>query len=165
MTSGRGAAWLARLLGVQEVPGSNPGGPTKEVKDVQTGDACLAWSGARLASNLGRPEQCMDNGTNERIVKTPGVCGGRARIVGHRVRVQDIVSFYEHQGLTPDEIVSHIPTITLADVHIALAYYFDHVQEIQEELRADRAYAEEFRQNNPSLLDVKLRQEPLKEAS
>ena len=27
-TSGRGAAWLARLLGVQEVPGSNPGGPT-----------------------------------------------------------------------------------------------------------------------------------------
>ena len=30
MTSGRGAAWLARLLGVQEVPGSNPGGPTRE---------------------------------------------------------------------------------------------------------------------------------------
>ena len=29
-TSGRGAAWLARLLGVQEVPGSNPGGPTKQ---------------------------------------------------------------------------------------------------------------------------------------
>ncbi len=28
-SSGRGAAWLARLLGVQEVPGSNPGGPTK----------------------------------------------------------------------------------------------------------------------------------------
>ena len=28
LESGRGAAWLARLLGVQEVPGSNPGGPT-----------------------------------------------------------------------------------------------------------------------------------------
>ena len=28
--SGRGAAWLARLLGVQEVPGSNPGGPTRK---------------------------------------------------------------------------------------------------------------------------------------
>ena len=27
--SGRGAAWLARLLGVQEVRGSNPRGPTK----------------------------------------------------------------------------------------------------------------------------------------
>src|SRR5581483_11560294 len=34
-SSGRGAAWLARLLGVQEVPGSNPGGPTKFLKDLQ----------------------------------------------------------------------------------------------------------------------------------
>src|SRR5579885_761132 len=33
--SGRGAAWLARLLGVQEVPGSNPGGPTKRFKELQ----------------------------------------------------------------------------------------------------------------------------------
>ncbi len=36
IASGRGAAWLARLLGVQEVPGSNPGGPTKRFKDLQT---------------------------------------------------------------------------------------------------------------------------------
>ena len=34
--SGRGAAWLARLLGVQEVPSSNLGGPTKFLKDLQT---------------------------------------------------------------------------------------------------------------------------------
>jgi hypothetical protein len=32
--SGCGAAWLARLLGVQEVPGSNPGSPTKFLKDI-----------------------------------------------------------------------------------------------------------------------------------
>ena len=107
----------------------------------------------------------MDNSPSERIVKTREVCGGRARIAGHRVRVQDIVGLYEHQGMTPDEIVSHIPTITLADVHTALAYYFEHVQEIQEEMRADRAYAEEFRRNHPSVLDAKLSQEPLKEAS
>jgi hypothetical protein len=31
--SGRGAAWLARLLGVQEVPSSNLGGPTKNSFD------------------------------------------------------------------------------------------------------------------------------------
>ena len=107
----------------------------------------------------------MDNPPNERIVKTPEVCGGRARIAGHRVRVQDIVIWHEHQGMTPDEIISHIPAITLADVHTALAYYFDHVQEIQEEMRADRAYAEEFRRNHPSMLDAKLSQEPWKEAS
>jgi len=102
---------------------------------------------------------------SERIVKTPEVCGGRARIAGHRVRVQDIVGFYEHQGLAPDEIVSHIPTISLADVHTALAYYFDHLQEIQQEMRTDRAYAEEFRRNHPSMLDTTLGREPAKEAS
>src|SRR5437764_15211028 len=111
----------------------------------------MVRSGVHLASNFGRQELRVDNTSNERIVKTPEVCGGRARIAGHRVRVQDIVIWHEHQGMTPDEIVSHIPTITLADIHSALAYYFDHVQEIQEEMRADRAYAEEFRRNHPSL--------------
>lgn len=107
----------------------------------------------------------MENTSNERIVKTPGTCGGKARIAGHRVRVQDIVVWYEHQGMTPDQIVSAIPNITLSDVHSALAYYFDHVQEIQDEMRADEAYVEEFRRNHPSLLDAKLNREPLKEAS
>src|ERR1700694_3404090 len=95
--------------------------------------------------------------SNERIVKTPGTCGGRARIAGHRVRVQDIVIWYEHQGMTPDEIVSHLPTITLADVHAALAYYFDHIEEIQQEMRAERAFVGELRRRNPSLLEAKLR--------
>lgn len=103
--------------------------------------------------------------STERIVKTAGTCGGRARIAGHRVRVPDIVIWYEHQGMTPDEIVSHIPSITLADVYSALAYYFDHVPEIQEEIRADRAYAEEFFRNNPSTLDARLNRGSLKEAS
>jgi hypothetical protein len=34
--SGRGAAWLARLLGVQEVRGSNPRGPTKRFQSMPT---------------------------------------------------------------------------------------------------------------------------------
>ena len=67
--------------------------------------------------------------------------------------------------MTPDEIVSHIPSIKLADVHSALAYYFDHVQEIQDEIRADQEYADESFRNNPSRLDAKLKQEQLKEAS
>src|SRR5438552_16666966 len=107
----------------------------------------------------------MENSTSERIVKTPGTLGGKARIAGHRVRVLDVVIWYEHQGMTSDEIVSQIPSITLSDVHSALAYYFDHVQEIQEDIRADRTFADEFLRNHPSLLDKKLKQEPLKEAS
>ena len=95
----------------------------------------------------------------DRIAKTPGVCGGRARIAGHRVRVLDIVAWSEHQGMTPDEIASSVPSVTLADIHAALAYYFDHVDEIQEEMRAEKALADEVRRNHPSLLGAKLRQE------
>jgi uncharacterized protein (DUF433 family) len=107
----------------------------------------------------------MSKSTEDRITRTPGVCGGKACIAGHRVRVLDVVAWHEHQGMTPDEIVSHIPTITLADVHAALAYYFDHIEEIQQERRAERAFAEEFRRKNPSTLEAKLSQERIQEAS
>ena len=101
----------------------------------------------------------------DRISKTQGVCGGKTCIAGHRIRVLDVVRWHEHQGMSPDEIVSQFPTITLADVHAALAYYFDHIEEIQQEMRAERVFAGEFRRNNPSLLDSKLREERLEEAS
>ena len=100
-----------------------------------------------------------------RITRTPGVCGGKACLAGQRVRVLDIVVWHEHQGMTPDEIVSHIPSITLADLHAALAYYFEHIEEIQQEMREERTYAEEFHRDHSSLLEVKLRQERLEEAS
>jgi uncharacterized protein (DUF433 family) len=86
----------------------------------------------------------MDSSTSERIVKTPGVCGGRARVAGHRGRVLDIVTWQDHQGLTPDEIVSHVPSISLADVHAALAYYFDRVDEIQAEMREEQTEITQF---------------------
>jgi uncharacterized protein (DUF433 family) len=107
----------------------------------------------------------MGSSTTERIVRQEGICGGRACIAGHRVRVLDIVVWHEHQGMTPDEIVSHVPTISLGDVHAALAYYFDHVAEIQEEMRTERRFVEEFRSNHRSPLETKLRQERLEEAS
>lgn len=58
----------------------------------------------------------------ERITKTPGICGGKACIAGHRIRVMDIVICYEHRGMTADEIIDQYPTITLSDVHTAMAY-------------------------------------------
>ena len=107
----------------------------------------------------------MAASTGDRVTRTPGVCGGNACIAGHRVRVLDIVVWHEHQGMSPDEIVSNVPTITLAEVHAALAYYFDHLEEIQEEMRAERASAEEFRHSHASLLQAKPRRERLEEAS
>jgi uncharacterized protein (DUF433 family) len=92
----------------------------------------------------------------ERITRTPGVCGGKACIAGHRVRVMDIAIWHEHMGMSADEIVDQIPTITLSDVHAALAYYFDHVEEIRNDMRREDEIAEHFRKKYPSKLKEKL---------
>ncbi|WP_404783568.1 DUF433 domain-containing protein [Altericista sp. CCNU0014] len=68
----------------------------------------------------------------EHIQITPDVCGGKPRIADHRIRVQDIVIWYEHLNMSPDDIVYHYPSITLADVHAALTYYYDHLTKFAE---------------------------------
>jgi len=87
------------------------------------------------------------------IEVTPGVCGGRARIAGHRIRVQDIVLWTE-QGQSPDQIVADFPQISLADVYAALAYYHDHREEIDRQVREDDDFVARLKaQNGPGLLD------------
>jgi uncharacterized protein (DUF433 family) len=83
------------------------------------------------------------------ISKTPGVCGGKPCIEGHRVRVQDVVVEHEWQGLSPTEICREHPGVTLAQVHAALTYYHDHRVEIHAEIDADRQAVEDFRQQHP----------------
>jgi uncharacterized protein (DUF433 family) len=71
----------------------------------------------------------VDSPQDKHIVKTPGVCGGRARIAGHRVRVMDIVGWHERRERSVAQIVEMFPGISRADVHAALAYYYDHPEE------------------------------------
>src|SRR5689334_16776802 len=80
----------------------------------------------------------------QHIEVTPGVCGGKPRIAGHRIRVQDIVLWTE-QGQSPDEIVSSFPQLSLGDVHAALAYYFDHQSEIDEDIRRDDEFVAQLK--------------------
>jgi uncharacterized protein (DUF433 family) len=88
-----------------------------------------------------------------RIVRIPGVCGGKACIAGHRIRVLDIVESHEHQGMTPEDIVSQFPAITLADVHAALAYYHEHPDEIRRDARCeDAALDEQMRASSSPVL-------------
>jgi uncharacterized protein (DUF433 family) len=74
-----------------------------------------------------------------------GLRGERAYIAGHRVRVQDIV-LWDEEGLSPDEIVSRVPTISLADVHAALAYYYDHPAEVDRQIEEDHSFASDMEQ-------------------
>ena len=86
------------------------------------------------------------------IATTAGTCGGRPRISGHRIRVQDVVVWHETLGLSPEEIVSRHPQLTLADVYSALAYYHDHREEIRSRIAKDEAQAKEIQAQTPSLL-------------
>jgi uncharacterized protein (DUF433 family) len=94
-----------------------------------------------------------------RIVSTPGICGGRPRIDGHRIQVEDVAVWHERMGMSPDQIVSEYPSITLADVHAALAYYHEHRERIDADIDAAKKYTEEMRAKaGPSRLEEKLRQ-------
>jgi uncharacterized protein (DUF433 family) len=89
----------------------------------------------------------------DRIVVTPGVRGGKPRIVGHRITVADVAIWYGRMGMSPDEIVSEYPTITLSDVHAALAYYYDHRDEVDREIRDGEEFAEKLRAGAPFIFE------------
>jgi uncharacterized protein (DUF433 family) len=89
----------------------------------------------------------------EHIEITAGTCGGKPRIAGHRIRVQDVVLWHQRSGMTPDEIVSAYPTITLADVFAALAYYHDHRAEIDADIQEADQFDAELQKQGPSILE------------
>jgi uncharacterized protein (DUF433 family) len=89
----------------------------------------------------------------DRIICTPGVRGGKPRIASHRITVSDVAIWHKRMGMSPDEIVSEYPTIKLSDVHAALAYYYDHREEVNREIGESEAFAEKFRDGAPSIFE------------
>lgn len=98
----------------------------------------------------------MTDVMRDHIEMAQGPNGPKARIAGSRIRVQDVVIWHEKLGMSPDEIVHHYPTITLADVHAALAYYWDHRDEIEDAITRGDAIVEAFRQGYTGPLQEKL---------
>ena len=85
----------------------------------------------------------------EHLDLAAGVAGGKPRIAGRRITVQNIVVWHERLGRGVDEISSDYD-LTPADVHAALAYYFDHRAEIDASIAADDAFVENLRRTSPS---------------
>lgn len=84
--------------------------------------------------------------------------GGKPRISGHRITVQDIAIWHERLGKSADEIAAEY-NLTLADIYAALAYYFDHRPEIDHAIEEGQAFVEALRQMTPSKLEQKLREQ------
>ena len=85
------------------------------------------------------------------IEKTPGVCGGKACIDGTRIRVLDIVGLRQ-RGFEPEEMLNmYAVPLSLAQVHAALAYYYDHPDEIEASIREGRKLVARIRRDRVPL--------------
>lgn len=79
------------------------------------------------------------------------IAGGKPRIAGHRITVQNVVIWHERMGRNIDEICAEYG-LTLAEVHAALAYYFDHQDEIDQRIEDDETFVAKRRERASSLL-------------
>lgn len=66
------------------------------------------------------------------IVRDPEHSDGAPTINDTGIRVINVASAYEHSGYSPDEIAEFYPSLSLADIHTALAYYYDHLDEFED---------------------------------
>jgi uncharacterized protein (DUF433 family) len=71
------------------------------------------------------------------IVRSPGVVGGKPSIRGHRIPVHRIAGWWR-LGLAIEEIAEKHPSLSLAEMHAALAYYHLNRSEIDGYLTEDR---------------------------
>ena len=82
----------------------------------------------------------------QHIEINPNKCGGKPCIAGTRIRVWDIHVWHNLRGQSPEQIVAEFPQLSLADVYAALAYYFDHREEIQRQAKQDEEFVAQLKQ-------------------
>lgn len=71
------------------------------------------------------------------IERKRSVCGGRPVIKGTRFPVSSVAIHYR-RGLTAEDLLRDFPHLTPTQVSGALAYYFDHQEEIDAEIEQIR---------------------------
>ncbi len=81
------------------------------------------------------------------IASDPQVRGGRPCIAGTGIRVSDVAIATVFHNQSPDEIAASY-ALTLAQVHAALAYYYEHKAEIDEDVRQQIATARALKERN-----------------
>jgi uncharacterized protein (DUF433 family) len=85
------------------------------------------------------------------ITNSLGIRGGRPHIAGTGLTVRRIVGWYK-LGLTPEEILHRIghPTLNLAQIYAALAYYHANREAIESDIAAEEADSKNFEQQHQS---------------
>jgi uncharacterized protein (DUF433 family) len=80
------------------------------------------------------------------IATNPNVRGGRPIIAGTRISVSDVVIAVKfHQQSSEEVITNDYPHLTLAQVHAALAYYYEHPAAIDAEIADTERQTQELK--------------------
>ena len=70
------------------------------------------------------------------IARTPGTCGGRARIAGKRIPVSSVYRWFL-QGCGPEDILEKFDGIALAEIYAAISYALSNLEEITREIEGE----------------------------
>jgi uncharacterized protein (DUF433 family) len=86
------------------------------------------------------------------ITTDAAICDGKPIVAGTRTRVVQIAIEYDRLGWTPDEIVEAHPYLTLAQVHDALSYYYEHRVTLDIDITTGQEFVAYLRGQYPSKL-------------
>ena len=70
------------------------------------------------------------------IVKTPGTCGGRARLAGKRISVSSVYRWFLH-GCEPEEILEKFEGVRLAEIYAAISYALANPRRLAAEIKKE----------------------------
>ena len=70
---------------------------------------------------------------------------GVAAVDDARMKVAQLVSEVMAYGWSPEELHFQHQQLSMGQIHSALAYYWDHRQEIEQEIETDLQYSDEMR--------------------
>lgn len=94
--------------------------------------------------------------TYPHIIKEEGESARLERIP--RVRVAQIAMDYLAYGWSVEEMCRQHPYLSLSEAHSAMAYYFDHQDEIDAEIQTELVAVDEARsQTLPTALELRLK--------
>lgn len=87
----------------------------------------------------------MDTHTLDRLIEvTPGTVGGKPRIAGRRITVENIAVWHERMGRSVDDIANE-HNLSLTEIYAALAFYFANREEIDRSISQGEAFIEDMK--------------------
>jgi uncharacterized protein (DUF433 family) len=80
------------------------------------------------------------SGIGAMIVRTGGVTGGRPRLAGTRVPVHRVARYYR-LGYAPEEILNLLGSLSLPQIHAAIAYALANPEEMEQSIQDEEQTA------------------------